>query len=90
LSNNFYRLLLDGHMAYSGAYFTREDLSLHDAQTAKLEMNCQFVALVGAELVRVWRLYLAGGRLAFEEGRMGVDQVLAIKPTDGITGTRVT
>ncbi len=32
------------------------------------------VALVGAEVARVWRLYLVGGALAFEEGRMGVDQ----------------
>jgi cyclopropane-fatty-acyl-phospholipid synthase len=32
------------------------------------------------EQVRVWRLYLAGGALAFEEGRMGVDQILATKP----------
>jgi cyclopropane-fatty-acyl-phospholipid synthase len=30
--------------------------------------------------VRVWRLYLAGGALAFEEGRMGVDQILATRP----------
>jgi hypothetical protein len=28
-------------------------------------------------------LYLAGGRLGFEEGRMGVDQVLAVKPAAG-------
>jgi len=32
------------------------------------------------EQVRVWRLYLAGGALAFEQGRMGVDQVLATRP----------
>jgi cyclopropane-fatty-acyl-phospholipid synthase len=32
------------------------------------------------EQVRVWRLYLAGGALAFEEGRMGVDQILAVRP----------
>jgi len=38
-----------------------------------------FVALQGEEVARVWRLYLAGGKLAFEEGRMGVDQVLAVK-----------
>lgn len=31
------------------------------------------------EQVRVWRLYLAGGALAFEEGRMGVDQILAVR-----------
>ena len=35
-------------------------------------------ALLSAEQVRVWRLYLAGGALAFEEGRMGVDQILAV------------
>ena len=31
------------------------------------------------EQIRVWRLYLAGGALAFEEGRMGVDQILAVR-----------
>ena len=36
--------------------------------------------LLTPEQVRVWRLYLAGGALAFEEGRMGVDQILATKP----------
>lgn len=39
------------------------------------------VALVGEENARVWRLYLAGGSLAFEENRMGVDQILAVKPS---------
>lgn len=38
------------------------------------------VTLVGEEVARVWRLYLAGGSLAFEENRMGVDQILAVKP----------
>jgi len=28
----------------------------------------------------VWRLYLVGGALAFEDGRMGVDQYLAVRP----------
>ncbi|MDQ2750960.1 MAG: cyclopropane-fatty-acyl-phospholipid synthase family protein [Actinomycetota bacterium] len=41
----------------------------------------QVVALVGDEVARVWRLYLVGGALTFEEGRMGVDQILAVKPT---------
>jgi cyclopropane-fatty-acyl-phospholipid synthase len=36
-------------------------------------------ALIGPEAVRVWRLYLAGGALAFEEGRMGVHQILAVR-----------
>lgn len=39
------------------------------------------VRLVGAETARVWRLYLVGGALAFEEGRMGVDQILCVRPT---------
>ncbi|MEU6815572.1 cyclopropane-fatty-acyl-phospholipid synthase family protein [Streptomyces sp. NPDC046860] len=38
-----------------------------------------FVALVGEETARVWRLYLVGGALAFEEGRMGVDQILSVR-----------
>jgi len=40
----------------------------------------RFVELVGDEVARVWRLYLVGGALAFEEGRMGVDQFLAVRP----------
>jgi cyclopropane-fatty-acyl-phospholipid synthase len=27
----------------------------------------------------MWRLYLVGSALAFEEGRMGVDQILAVR-----------
>lgn len=38
------------------------------------------VALIGLERARVWRLYLAGGALSFEANRMGVDQILAVKP----------
>jgi cyclopropane-fatty-acyl-phospholipid synthase len=36
-------------------------------------------AIIGPERARMWRLYLAGGALAFEEGRMGVDQILAAR-----------
>ena len=57
-----------------------------------LEDNWQTaVALVGAENARVWRLYLAGGSLAFEENRMGVDQILAVKPSRaGVSGMPAT
>jgi cyclopropane-fatty-acyl-phospholipid synthase len=52
------------------------------------------VALVGEAEARVWRLYLAGGMLTFEERRMGVDQILCVKPTplggSGMPATRVT
>ena len=36
--------------------------------------------LVGEEVVRVWRLYLVGGAMVFRDGRMGVDQILVVKP----------
>jgi cyclopropane fatty-acyl-phospholipid synthase-like methyltransferase/DUF1365 family protein len=42
----------------------------------------RFVALQGEEVARVWRLYLVGGALSFEEGRMGVDQVLAVRSAE--------
>ena len=52
-----------------------------DAWYATFESNWdRVVAMVGEEMARVWRLYLVGGALAFEEGRMGVDQILAVKP----------
>jgi len=38
-------------------------------------------ALVGEPMARVWRLYLVGAALAFEDGRMGVDQILLERPT---------
>jgi cyclopropane-fatty-acyl-phospholipid synthase len=42
----------------------------------------ELTALVGEEVVRVWRLYLVGGALAFRDGRMGVDQILCLRPGD--------
>ncbi|WP_319446602.1 MULTISPECIES: cyclopropane-fatty-acyl-phospholipid synthase family protein [unclassified Mycobacterium] len=45
LSNDFYQLLLDDHMAYSSAYYTDDGQSLHDAQTAKLELVCRKLEL---------------------------------------------
>jgi cyclopropane-fatty-acyl-phospholipid synthase len=35
--------------------------------------------LLTGEQIRVWQLYLAGGALAFAHGRMGVDQILAVR-----------
>jgi len=45
LSNDFYQLLLDDHMAYSSGYYTHAGQSLHDAQTAKLELVCRKLEL---------------------------------------------
>jgi cyclopropane fatty-acyl-phospholipid synthase-like methyltransferase/DUF1365 family protein len=51
----------------------------------------EFVALVGEEIARVWRLYLVGGALSFAEGRMGVDQVVAVRPgIDGVSAMPAT
>ena len=36
--------------------------------------------MIGEEQARVWRLYLVGGGLSFEDGRMGVDQITAVRP----------
>ena len=48
----------------------------------------EVVALLGEEQARVWRLYLAGGALSFEQNRMGVDQILAVSPCpDGSSRT---
>ncbi|MFR9676574.1 class I SAM-dependent methyltransferase [Streptomyces sp. TR06-5] len=63
-----------------------ESLREHYVRTIRawhetLEKNwTEFLELVGEHTARVWRLYLVGGALAFEEGRMGVDQLLAVRP----------
>jgi cyclopropane-fatty-acyl-phospholipid synthase len=40
----------------------------------------RLVELMGEEVVRVWELYLVGGSMAFRDGRMGVDQILMMRP----------
>ncbi len=51
------------------------------AWLANFEQNLPAVTnILTAEQVRVWRLYLTGAALAFEEARMGVDQILAVRP----------
>ncbi|MFD5814126.1 class I SAM-dependent methyltransferase [Streptomyces sp. NPDC127038] len=63
-----------------------ESLREHYARTINAwhrtleERWAEFVRLVGEETARVWRLYLIGGALAFEQRRMGVDQFLAVRP----------
>jgi len=51
-----------------------------DAWAANLERHWdRAVSLLGEDVCRVWRLYLAGSALAFTPGRMGVDQILAVR-----------
>ncbi|TNC47070.1 SAM-dependent methyltransferase [Mumia zhuanghuii] len=54
LSNDFYALFLDPTMAYSSAYYGGDDVTLEQAQTAKLELVCDKVGLsAGATLLDV-------------------------------------
>ena len=41
---------------------------------------------VGQATARVWALYLAGSRLAFERNDIQLHQVLAVKTTEGVSG----
>ncbi|MGC0364743.1 cyclopropane-fatty-acyl-phospholipid synthase [Rhodococcus sp. 27YEA15] len=55
-----------------------------DAWIDTFESNVErVVELVGEEVARVWRLYLVGGGMAFRDGRMGVDQILSVRPYRG-------
>jgi cyclopropane-fatty-acyl-phospholipid synthase len=58
------------------------------AWVANLESQwSQAVRLTSAGRARVWRLYMAASALAFEQGRIGVNQVLAVKTRrDGTSG----
>jgi cyclopropane-fatty-acyl-phospholipid synthase len=47
--------------------------------------------ILGEEALRVWRLYLVGGAVAFRDGRMGVDQILSVRnDTAGHSGMPAT
>ncbi|MER8183312.1 cyclopropane-fatty-acyl-phospholipid synthase family protein [Kitasatospora sp. NPDC094015] len=50
------------------------------------------VRLVGRGRARVWRLYMAASALAFEQNRIGINQVLAVRTTEagnsGLPATR--
>jgi cyclopropane-fatty-acyl-phospholipid synthase len=76
------RLIQDAGFEVTGVEAMRE----HYVRTIRawlenFERNLPAITkILTAEHVRVWRLYLAGGALAFEEGRMGVDQILAQRP----------
>jgi len=52
-----------------------------DGWLENFEANLErLTELVGDEVIGVWRLYLVGGLLAFRDGRMGVDQILMVRP----------
>ncbi len=68
-----------------------ESLREHYADTLRawvrnLELNWdRAVALSSAGRARVWRLYMAGSALGFQSNRLGINQVLAVRPAAGGT-----
>jgi cyclopropane-fatty-acyl-phospholipid synthase len=64
-----------------------QDLREHYAETvqdwlANFESHRpEVLDLVGEEVARIWRVYLVGGGLSFTAGRMGVEQLLALRPS---------
>jgi cyclopropane-fatty-acyl-phospholipid synthase len=65
-----------------------ESLREHYARTLRhwvgnLESNWdRAVELVGLPRAKVWRLYMAGSAIGFEDGGIGIHQVLGVVPTD--------
>lgn len=51
LSNDFYRLWLDEQMVYTCAYFPTPDISLEEAQEAKMDLVCRKLCLRPGETV---------------------------------------
>ncbi len=76
------RLIQDAGFEVLGVEAMREDyVRTIRAWLENFEANLPAITqILSAEQIRVWRLYLAGGALAFEQGRMGVDQILAQRP----------
>lgn len=58
-------------------------MTLRDWCTNLVEHWDEAVAEVGLPTAKVWGLYMAGSRLAFESGGIQLHQVLAFKPDDG-------
>lgn len=58
-------------------------LTLRDWCANLVEHWDEAVAEVGLPTAKVWGLYMAGSRLAFETGGIQLHQVLAVRPADG-------
>lgn len=67
-----------GGLEVTGVQSLREDYVRTIAAWRKNfnDRYAEAVAMMGEEVARVWELYLAGGELTFDQGRMGVDQIL--------------
>ncbi|WP_331743449.1 cyclopropane-fatty-acyl-phospholipid synthase family protein [Kitasatospora sp. NBC_01300] len=73
------------HVETMREHYARTIDAWHDTLRSR---RAEFVSLVGRPTVRLWELYTAGSSLAFAEGRMGVDQILARRPGGRASGIR--
>jgi cyclopropane-fatty-acyl-phospholipid synthase len=67
LGNDFYQLWLDRHLVYTCAYYANEQMSLDDAQVAKLDLVCRKLRLRPGE--RVIEMGCGWGALAIHMAR---------------------
>jgi len=67
LGNDFYRLWLDRHLVYTCAYYANEQMSLDEAQIAKLDLVCRKLRLCPGE--RVLETGCGWGALALHMAR---------------------
>ncbi|MDH6235467.1 class I SAM-dependent methyltransferase [Cryobacterium sp. CG_9.6] len=61
-------------------------LTLRDWGANLVEHWDEAVAEVGLQTAKVWGVYMAGSRLAFETGGIQLHQILAVKPDAGANG----
>lgn len=76
LGNEFYQLFLDSQMAYSCAYFLREDDSLETAQTQKFDLICRKLRIEPGN--RVLEIGCGWGGFALHAARHYGAQVTAL------------
>ncbi|MDI3242344.1 cyclopropane-fatty-acyl-phospholipid synthase family protein [Arthrobacter sp. AL08] len=77
--------LEDAGLEVEGVQGMRRDyVRTLEAWYARFEENhAAAVEMMGAEVARVWRLYLVGALRSFAERRMGVEQILCSRPETG-------
>jgi cyclopropane fatty-acyl-phospholipid synthase-like methyltransferase len=81
LSDDFYRLFLDPTQTYSCAYFERDDMTLEEAQIAKIDLSLGKVGLQpgmtllqSEEVYQRYMKYLTGCADMFRRGYIDVNQ----------------
>ena len=80
LSDDFFRLFLDPTQTYSCAYFEREDMTLEEAQIAKIDLTLgnahkdEAIKTASGEVYERYMKYLTGCANSFRTGYIDVNQ----------------